>query len=243
MKKFLTCLVLFIVGLNTTFASEQEEEQRTSHREDKNFYLTAALSGQAFFSHRAGAFAGIQASYQLSESLQITASLSRFNRDPDSDKENDYGEEKMLGQKAGEIDSHDIEDTASIEVRYFPFWHGFYLSAGAARQGKEEIELSFRNRSREVGDNTYTTGLTAELEYERRIIPTFGAGYQHTFKNGLILGFGAKLGLTESQNPDVVVASTNGSVSQADLDYWKEQIIDHEKRYFFEGFGSIGFAF
>ncbi len=214
-------------------------------RSEKPVQVQLLLTGGDYSRYSFGPGAGIHLGYQVSKLVYVgLTSQTSYDRDQyERDVQNyGYDEHTYLGQKGVTRIGTDTSSHQLAEIRFFPFEFGLYFSGGVAHLGAEKSTFGFRKRDRTVGDNDYTdTGLEATLEYAAWSGPVAGIGFNHVFENGFSLGAGFDVGLA-LQKPEVTVTST-GTVSEADLELWKDQIESNEARIPGQFHFAFGFTF
>ena len=115
----------------------------------------------------------------------------------------------------------------SIEVRFSPWEHGAYFAVGVLEAGGDSQDVLFDERARVVGDGAYVTGLRVIVRGKEETAPAVGFGINHVFEFGLSLAAGFLLGLTQPDEPDVVVQVLGpDSVPQSDIDKFEREVRD-----------------
>lgn len=115
----------------------------------------------------------------------------------------------------------------SIEVRFSPWEHGAYFAVGVLEVGGDTVDVLFDERQRLVGDGAYLTALRVIVRGKEATAPAVGFGINHVFDFGLSLAAGFLLGLTQPDEPDVVVQVLGpDSVPQSDIDKFKREVED-----------------
>jgi len=133
-------------------------------------------------------------------------------------------EDGLYGQRGVADDQFEYGDRTGIEVRFSPERFGVYLALGVLILEPDQEQVVWDERSRIVGQGSYTTGLTADIEGKRATVPAVGAGINHVFQGGLSLGAGFLYGVEKPDPPSVRVSATNSTVSQSDLDRLEARI-------------------
>ena len=224
------------------------EESSSINRTDRPFTVQLSTGGEFSPIPAPGPTVGVHVGYQISEAFYIGGTSKMFFDMSDTFDKHDgkgYDENEVYGQSAEDDSEFSIGPRHHLAVRVSPWDHGLFFSAGIIYQGRDTAKTTFRKRERELNDNTYTTGLIASLEYEAWTVPAIGIGFNHIFTNGISIGVDGAVGLAKPQSPDVTVDAINweSEVAQEDLDYWKEQIEDNEKRFPAQVAFHIGYAF
>ncbi len=215
------------------------------------FQIQLAFTGGAMSPNDGyGPGIGLHVGYFLTEKLYLGVTSSAFvdwdnGRERGHSDKKYYDDEKIYGQKGGDVDDSSVAAKHIATVRYMPWNLGVFFSAGILLDGKEDYTVKFNEQERELNGNTYTTGLEATVEYKQVVVPTIGFGYNHIFENGISLSFELSGALADPQTPDVEVAAVNSAatVSETDLDYWADQIKDNEKRYSAHAVFGVGYNF
>jgi hypothetical protein len=135
-----------------------------------------------------------------------------------------HDESGLYGQDGVADDDFDYGDRTSIEMRFSPEPFGVYLALGALNMKQDKEQVVWDERARVVGQGSYTTGLTAEIEGRSATVPALGAGINHVFSGGLSLGAGFLVGTQGPDPPEVKVSATNSTVSKADLERFRKKI-------------------
>lgn len=109
-------------------------------------------------------------------------------------------------------------DTVSGFVDVHPFLNGFLISAGVYT-GKRTISLNARpNAPVEIGGQTYTPSEVGTLSGRVKLsdnAPFLGIGYDDAFYRAGDWGFRAIAGVAWSQEPEVALTSSGGTLSSS----------------------------
>ncbi|MBU2511087.1 hypothetical protein KJ966_07105 [bacterium] len=201
--------------------------------------------------------AGLHLGYQLSNVVYIGLTGSAFfdnrnqwddahsyeydNSSNDDDDDDCCDSREVYGQDGVRKSESELDPIYLAEMRFTPWDFGLYFSLGGMYRGEQTSTITYKTKEREIGENTYTTGLEALVEYEAWSGLALGWGINHIFGNGLTLGTAFNIGLGR-QEAEVTVSSTS-AVSEADMEYWKKQIKSNEKQIPYICTLSIGYAF
>lgn len=233
---------------------EKDDFHKFFHKErriDRSFQIQFVQAFASANPYEMAPGAGLHIGYQMSESwyLGLTSIAYYEGRNMFEDRnqyrydDDKYSDEfdKVYGQDKVEKSDSTLEPVHLLETRFTPWEFGLYFSFGVMYRGKQSSTTTFKEDSREIGDNTYTTGLEAKVDYKEWYAPSMGIGFSYIFNNGLVLGTALTNGLNR-QTPDVEVSAT-AVVAQDDLDYWKKQIEYNERQIPSVFSLSIGYAF
>ncbi len=195
--------------------------------------------------------AGLHLGYQLSRTFYLGLTSSVFvdgknswdeHRNYKYDDDDDEYEDKIYGQDGATFIESELDPMHLLELRITPWDFGLYFSVGAMYRGKQKSTTEFKKELRTIGDNDYTTGLEATVEYKEWYGAATGIGFNYIFQCGLTLGTAMNFGLN-AQTPDVTVTSTTVPVNEADMDHWKKQIQTNEKQVPYLYTFALGYAF
>ena len=196
--------------------------------------------------------AGLHLGYQISRTVYLGLTSSAFFDGKNSwDGMNDYrydddeayehDRKRVYGQEGADKTESELDPVHLLELRLTPWDFGLYFSVGALYRGEQKSTTQFKSEKRDVGENTYTTGLEATVSYEEWYGVATGIGFNYIFDCGLSMGTGFNVALGR-QTPDVTVSATT-AVSEEDLAYWKKQIKANEEQVPYLFTLSLGYAF
>ena len=188
---------------------------------------------------------GVHLGFQISKSIAVGLTSQAFYNDYAywTDRTS-YGydvDNVYLGQEGAKKAITEIEPRHLLEMQFFPWDFGLFFSAGVLHFGKQRSYVEFKKRDREIGENEYNTGLTADLEYAAWTGPALGVGYNYIFSNGFSLGVGFSSGFTVLE-PEVTVTSTS-VVAVDDMEDWQSQIERNERTVPHMFYFGVGYAF
>lgn len=197
---------------------------------------------------------GLHLGFQVSKALYLGWTSSAFvdgrnvqddfhehRYDDDDDEDYRYDSDEVYGQEGAASTESELDPIHLLELRITPWDFGLYFSLGAMYRGEQTSTTTFKEQERTIGENEYTTGLEATLDYKEWYGLSTGIGFNYIFQCGLTLGTAFNMGLN-AQTPDVTVSSTS-TVNAEDLAYWKKQIQSNEQQLPYLYTLSIGYAF
>lgn len=240
-------------------AVEKEEEgfvfTHGERRQDSPFQIQIVHTFAAATPNGFAPGAGLHLGYQLSDMFYLgLTSSAYFNGENAWDKERryDYDEEeeedeyeynrgRTYGQEGVEETESELDPVHLLELRITPWDFGLYFSFGAMYRGEQVSTTRFKTEKRDVGENTYTTGLEATVAYDEWYGAATGIGFNYIFDCGLTMGSALNVALGHQSAEVEVSADTN--VSEDDLDYWQNQIEANEGQTPYLFTLSLGYAF
>lgn len=233
MKLKYTFLILVLFISTSVFADA---------RKDNPIQTQVLFTSGSMNTHPAasGGSAGLHLGYHFNETFYFGVSAQTYHTNKVDRGSDPYDDYDALGQNGVDDVNLKTGDRYQAELRVFPWTKGVYFSASALSLGKDTIKTIYDVRSRSIGANTYTVGLTADIEYKEKSAGTLGMGFQHVFNSGVSIGTGISYG--GEQEPEVEVSAT-GAVAQADLDSWKKDIEDNERRTLGLFYFAVGYNF
>lgn len=254
----LSLLVSPVYGQSTDDeALEQSEETEISfshveRRQSSRFQIQIVQTFGSATPHTFAPGAGLHLGYQLSEHFYLGLTSSAFyngeniwdseqSYNYDDDEVYEYNRKHVYGQEGIEETESELDPIHLLEVRLTPWDFGLYFSFGALYRGEQVSTTKFKSEQRDIGENTYTTGLEATVAYDEWYGAATGIGFNHIFESGLTLGSAVNVALGR-QSAEVEVSATT-AVSQDDLDYWKKQIEANENQTPYLFTLSLGYAF
>ena len=103
-------------------------------------------------------------------------------------------------------------------VRYKPLEWSPYISAGFVFNNEDVETMSFADKKRILGRNSYSTNVTVMQKRNSGFAPAFGFGYQYDFVNNLSINTSFAMAfLTDIAEPDVTINSKE-KISAEDTD-------------------------
>jgi hypothetical protein len=269
-KMLLICVTIFSLLLSPVYGQSTDEPEipvvpmaeeesgiefsNGERRLSSPFQIQVAhtFAGATPYSFAPGA--GLHLGYQFSRLIYVGLTSSaffngenawddeqRYNYE-DDDKRYEHDKDRVYGQEGVKESESELDPMHLLEVRVSPWDFGLYFSVGALYRGEQVSTTRFKSEQREVGENTYTTGLEATVAYEEWYGVSTGIGFNYIFDCGLSMGSAMNVALGR-QSPEVAVSATSAAVSQDDLDYWQEQIESNESQVPYLFTMSLGYAF
>lgn len=142
---------------------------------------------------------GLEATWRLTDAVNLRGGYYAFDYDTD------------LEEEGVEYDGDLRLRNAALFADWHPFAGAFRISAGGVQSGNKF--LGSADGELEVGDNTYTGQLEAEVSW-RGLAPYLGIGFGNAMRGGR-LSFSFDLGVMFTGSPDVRL---DGSVNDPALE-------------------------
>lgn len=122
--------------------------------------------------------------------------------------------------------------SGALILDWHPFAGGFRLSAGML-SNKNGVDLKATPTANvTIGGNTYPAAAVGTLDGDvsfKKSAPYVGLGWGNAVVGNTGLGFSVEIGALFQGSPDVKLSSSNGLVSQADLNQEAREIEDDLK--------------
>ncbi|MCP4432140.1 MAG: hypothetical protein GY806_14275 [Gammaproteobacteria bacterium] len=132
-----------------------------------------------------------------------------------------------FGQDGLDTSTEETGVRAMLQGRYYPFENPFYLSFGLLFSGGDTELMEFDTRNRVIGQNSYDTSISVDLESDEIFAPALGIGMAYPISGGWYFTADFTMAWFNSvPTPDVEI-STSMTVSASDLRQLENDILDN----------------
>ncbi len=132
-----------------------------------------------------------------------------------------------FGQNGLDSSREETGIRAMLQGRYYPFKNPFYLSFGLLFSGGDRELIEFDARNRVIGEHSYHSSISVELESDEGISPALGIGMAYPISGGWYFTTDFTMAWFRSvPTPDVEV-STSTVATASDLRQLENDILDN----------------
>jgi len=177
------------------------------------------------------AIGGFAAGVHLGKSLYIGVVQSNAATLESSDSSGGYSDSgssqtsgsKIYGMDGGSSVTHHFSAHRAAEIRFIPWVPGFFISAGIMERDAEYEIWSFDQRIRTLGENSYNTGYTVELNFAKFNSGVVGLGYYGSTEAGLAFTLSV-MATSATQTADVTLTDFTVEPTAADQEALRSYI-------------------
>lgn len=192
------------------------------------------------------ALGGYSLGYHLNPLVYIGA--IQTNRFTDKNQNNSSGgstTSDINDQPGGRTTSNQLPLSQGAEIRFYPFSFDLFFGAGIINTESKVQTLSYDERARSIGSNSYNVGFDLSIEQPKYHGPMLGLGWNQNYQMGLTLTALLYVGAGSTDKPTATLSNYTQPIPAADQfileqDFQKNAENKSDPSLFFLG---VGYAF